>query len=206
MKTLLLLIIYQFVSLHSYCQLDTNSIHTLESILRNEHPNGTLYYTDRLDSGFIKRIRESLKRRKFIGGPTSSNTYATVRLSKKEKKYLDSSLNKFYSNFWQDTLFKNSKRIPVDSMWARIQKQNREFHKNRIRDTTEAALINSIRKEVENANTFQFSPLIYFRNKSIFISFFVRLCGNTCGVDELSFYKLENGIYKKWFLISGGVF
>ena len=149
---------------------------------------------------------ESLKRRKFIGGPTSSNTYDTVRLSKKEKKYLDSSLNELYSNFWQDTLFKNSKRIPVDSMGARIEKQNREFYKNKISDTTQAGSINSIRNQVENANTFQFSPLVYFRSKSIFIFFFVRLCGGTCGVDELSFYKLENGVYKKWFLISGGAF
>ena len=176
MKTLLLLIIFHFVSLHSFCQADTNSINILESILRKEHPNGRLYYTDRLDSEFIKGIKVSLKGRKFIG-QTSSTTFDTVQLSKKEKRYIDSSVTSFYSNFWRDTLFKNSKRIRADSMWTRIEKQNKEFYKNRTKDTTEAASINSIRNQVENANTFQFSPLIYFRNKSIFISFFVRICG-----------------------------
>lgn len=91
-------------------------------------------------------------------------------------------------------------------MWARIEKQNREFYKKRLTDTTEADRLKLLGNQIENANTFQFSPPIYFRNNSIFIFYFIRLCGSLCGVEELSFYRLENGNYKKWFVLTGGVF
>jgi hypothetical protein len=205
MKVSFLLIILQFASFRSFCQVEVNSVSILETILRKEHPNGTLVYTDRLDSGLVKGLRESLKGRLFIG-KTSSTTYDTIQLTRTEKKYLDSSVNGFYSNFWEEALFENSRRIPIDSMWTHIAKRNRESYESRQRDTATKGSINFIRNFVENANTFQFSPPVYFRNKSIFIFFFIRMCGSTCGINELSFYRLENGTYKKWFIISGGAF
>ena len=203
MKTLLLLLIFQFLLLHAFCQVDTNSINILESILRKEHPNGTLFYTDRLDSGLIKRIKESLKRRKFIGR-TSLTTYDTIHLSRKEKRHLISSVNNFYSNIWTDSLFNNSKMIPKDSMWFRITKQNKEFYEQRQKAKSKNN--NYTADMVHNANTFQFSPVIYLRNKSLFIVYYLRLCGGQCGVQEFAFYKLENGEYKKSVIVSGGVF
>lgn len=91
MRPLLFLAICQFVSFDAFCQTDSISISILETILRKEHPGGTLFYTDKLDGSLIDRIKESVKGRKFIGR-TSPTTYATIYLSKAEKKYLDSSV------------------------------------------------------------------------------------------------------------------
>lgn len=205
MKTPFLIIIFHFVSLHAFCQVDLNTINIIETILRKDHPTGTLFYTDRLDSGLIKRIKESLKRRKFIG-QTSPSTYDTIRLSRKEKRHLIVSLNNFYSNIWTDSLFQDSKMIPKDSMWFRITKQNKEFYEQRQKARAKNNLDDYVADMVQNANTFQFSPVIFFRNKSLLVFYYLRLCGGQCGVQEFAFYKLENGEYKKSVIISGGVF
>jgi hypothetical protein len=198
-----LLISFQIISSLAFCQIDSSSIKIVESILRKEHPEGTLYYTDKLDSGLIVRIKGSLQKRKFIGR-INSTTYGKIRLSRKEKRYLDSNINKLYSIRWKDSLFENSRMIPNDSMWAHIDRRNREFSKFARVATTEA--INLVNNRVTFCNTFQFSCPIYFRDRSIFIVFFIRLCGNECGVEELAFYRLEEDMYKKWFIVYGGVF
>jgi hypothetical protein len=175
----------------------------METILRKEHPNGTLYYTDKLDSGTISWIKEYLQKKKFINITRKDNH--RIRLSGKEKEYLDSSINKLYSICWKDSLYENSRSIPVDSMWTHIQKKNREFSKL-ASDAAVAGKTLSINNRVNFSNTFQFTFPIYFRDRSIFLLYFIRLCGGECGVQELAFYKLENGHYEKWISVNWGEF
>jgi hypothetical protein len=141
----------------------------------------------------------------FIG-KSSPEKCDTLLLSIKEKKCLVSTINKLKSYYWKDSLFVNSKRIPADRMWAHIKNQNQKVFRSKSKDTTEAGNIEFINELVDSASTFQFSPLIYFRNKSIFIVYILRLCGGECGDDELAIYRLENGIYKKWFILSSYTF
>lgn len=91
-------------------------------------------------------------------------------------------------------------------MWILIERKNKEFYAQKSFDTSKNEIIKPIGRQVQNANTFQFSPIIYLREKSIFLFYFIRLCGSLCGVYELYFYRLENGKYKKWLLLSGGAF
>lgn len=88
MKTTIFLISFQFIVLFTFCQVDSTSTNILETILRKEQPKGTIYYTDKLDSELISKIKGSLKGRRFIAR-TSVNTNDTVLLTRSEKKHLD---------------------------------------------------------------------------------------------------------------------
>ena len=206
MKALFFLLIFQFVALLAFCQIDSGSIKLLESILRKEHPEGTLYYTDKLDSAQVLYISGYLQKRKFKNLTISKKSVNhKIRLSRKEKKYLDSSVNTLYSICWKDSLFENSKRIPKDSMWAHIQRRNREVYALAM-DSTRPEKIRSVNYRVMYSNTFQFCFPVYFRNRSFFLVYFLRMCGPECGVQELSFYKRENDSYKKWVVVMKGDF
>ena len=186
-------------------QIDSVSKSLLEILLRKQHPTDTLFYTDRLGDWPITRIKEWTRRRIFVGhsGP---NKLETIHLSIKEKMYLDSTVGKLRSYYWLDSLFRDSKRIPVDSMWPRIQAKIKESYQSSLNDTLRTDITKSVGNRVHNANTFQFAPPIYFRNKSICLIYILRLCGGLCGEDELTFYKWEKGSYKKWFLFAGAAF
>jgi hypothetical protein len=205
MRVVIFLICYHFFPQFLFSQIDSATTAIIESILRKEHSEGKLYYTDKLDSNIILEIKHKIKARKYMLNNTLGE-FETIVISKKEKKYIDSILNKTYAYIWSDSLFANSKRIPKDSMWTHIERKNKEFYAQKSFDTSKNEIIKSIGRQVQNANTFQFSPIIYLREKSIFLFYFIRLCGSLCGVYELYFYRLENGKYKKWLLLSGGAF
>ncbi len=204
MKILILLALFQIHTVPTFSQLDSVSKDLMTSLIRNQQPDGTIYYTDKLDDWCISIIKKSLHKRKLIGIGRPMNV-DTLRLSRKEQKYFDSVINKLKFNYWSDSLFPNSKRIPVDSFHSHISQKNREFHQAIARDTSNNS-INFIGKMVSFSNTFQFSPLIYFRNKSLLLFFVLRMCGGDCGIYELNLYKFEDGIYRKWLLINGGAF
>jgi hypothetical protein len=205
MKIIVPLISFQFMFLLTFSQMDSISKDLLETLIREQHPSGTIYYTDRLGDWPLRQIKKLIAGRRFTG-PSTATSYDTVYLSVKEKKYLNASVKKLQSYYWKDSLFQNSKRIPEDSMWAHIQRQNRTFYEKHKTDTSETGTNKWIGGMIANANTFQFSPPIYFRNRSICLVYILRLCHSSCGMEELTFFKMENGRFKRWFLLGGGVF
>lgn len=195
MKNIVLIIISQLILSIAVCQTDTGSIRALETLIRQQHPDGTIFYTDKIDSAIILRIKQSLKGRRFIN-QAISGVYDTIYLTKKEKLHLDSNINSLFSFTWKDNLFQNSKRLPKDSMWARITYEMKKTQALIKSDTAKASIRKHLDEMYKNANTFQFSPLIYFRNKSLFLVYILRFCGGDCGVEELTFYKFQDGKYK----------
>ncbi|MFT3910932.1 MAG: hypothetical protein QM737_16050 [Ferruginibacter sp.] len=167
----------------------------MEKILRRDFKEGTIYYTNRLEDIQIKQIKRALNKRTFVWSKDSKK-YDTLFLTLREKKYLDSAIDKLYKTYWPDSLFTNSRRIPVDSFYSHIENRNKQLSMRK----------DGWKDQVNYSSTFQFSPIIYFRDKSIALFFYVRMCGGLCGVDDLCFYKLENDHYKFWILVYGGAY
>jgi hypothetical protein len=205
MKTLSILICLQIIYCLSFSQVDRKTSLVLEKILRKDHPVGTLVYTDMLDKFAISDMKESLGKKVYIGR-TASLTYDTLKLSKAEVKYVDSILRTLPTLYWQDSIFAESRRIPKDSLWSWISKQNKKSYDDIVKATSDSLRKLANKAWMTNANTFQFSMPIFLRKKTIFFFYYMRICGSLCGVTDLSVYRLENGVYKKWFLISGSVF
>jgi hypothetical protein len=203
MKALFFLLFFQFITCLAFCQIDAGSIKILETILRREYPTGTLYYTDKLDSSIVLWIKENLQKRNLVG-ITRKKIDERIKLTKKEKRYLDSNINTLFSFCWKDSLFENSKRMPNDSMWAHIRRRNREA--TNLAKEAEAAGRKPIYDRVMSSSTFQFSFPVYFRDRSVFLLYFIRMCGSECGHNELAFYRLINGNYERWLLVNGGEF
>lgn len=177
----------------------------MESILRKDHPEGVLVYTDRLDDAVISEMKKSLRKRTYIG-KTALNKSDTLTLSRSEIKYIDSVVSAFPKLFWTHSLFSHSERISRDSLWPRIDKQFKKSYDSLVKATTDFGRQIARREWIKNANTFQFATPIFLRNRTIFIFYYMRLCGSLCGVTDLSVYRLENGAYKRWIVISKGVF
>jgi hypothetical protein len=205
MKNVALTISLTLISLLSFGQLDSLSKNVLKILLRQQHPTGILYYTDKLEKEVITRIKTAVKNQNYFASHRETEN-DTIFLSAAEKKFINSEINKWSKVVWDDSLVKKSTRISVDSMWPRIQRKNRETLEAYYKDTSEAGRAQFIDKLVKNSNTFQFSPIIFLRNKSIFLTYIFRGCGGLCGEYSLAFYKLQNGVYKKWILVMGGVF
>ncbi len=168
-----------------------------------QQPSGTIVYTDQLGEADILSIKDSFKKKYFVG-QLQSNKPVKLVLSKAEHRYVDSVITLLPKLYWQNSLFNNSERIPKDSIWARIDKQHKESADRIVNAKSDSSRNQAISKWIEASNTFQFSVPIFLRNRSIFFFYFKRLCGSQCGTSDLSVYRLENGVYKKWFLIDGG--
>ena len=204
MKTIIaFLISIHLLNVSALCQADSASLKVMEAIFRDEQPKGTLYYVDKLNKDFITLFKDKFRNRKIIG-IVEYNVFDSMLLSGKEMRLIKSGINKLYSFRWNDSLFLNSKRIPGGSMWAHISKRNKEF--SAMARTLPKDQLHITNDRVTYANVFTFSYPIWLRNGSMFILFFYRMCGPECGVNELAVYRLENGVYKKWILIYGGVF
>ena len=202
MKSVCLLSFFIFCINSLYSQVDSISKANLENIVRSINTKGTIVYTDRIDPGVLKRQIKSLYKTKITGisSDTDSNS---ITLTKKERIYLLNELKKCTRPYWKDSVFKKSKRIKLDSaamFTANKQKEVFSFINNpKATDSL---------KKIDygfywECAVFEFSDIIYLRNRSIFLNFCMWYDGHGGAVD-LYFYKLKNGIWKKWILVSGG--
>lgn len=203
MKQFLLLLSFYFVCLPAFCQVDSASLKIMETIFREEQPKGTLFYVDKLNNDFIKLFKDKFRKRKIVGW-IKYTVEDSILLSGKEMRYIKSAINKLSSFRWNDSLFPDSKRIPADSMWQHISKRNREF--SQMVKTLPAEELRKVKGRDIFSNVFIFYWPVWLRDRSIFILFFYRMCGRECGINDLALYRLENGVYKKWMVIYGGVF
>ncbi len=87
---------------------------------------------------------------------------------------------------------------------------------------TQSILVNDISegfKEIENFKNnpnctpikgykyvFTFSKPIYIRNETISLVCISAMCGGSCGINDISFYRKKDGKWEKWIKIGGGIF
>lgn len=207
MKTLIICLTYQILTLSLYGQLDSTSKSFLFDILRQEPGSDTITYTDRIKPISIPSFSKILKNNKIPAFEISTQKKVEFVLTRKEKKYLQKELKLLDEIKWADSIFNPSRMISLDKMWEYISRRRREYSeiytfKHSQSDT------NYINKQgwVQYCSIFQFSKPIFLRDNSIVIFYFLRLCGNECGVEDFSIYKKQDGQYKQWLRISGGVF
>ena len=195
MRCLLLNITFQAIALSAFPQLDSANKSFVYTILRREPGSDSIRYTDQIKAVTDFSFTENFKNSSIIGYDFSKKSKVNIKLSKKENAQLRKELRNFYGVRWRDSLFTNSRMIPADSMWSTISKGIRF-----------AFAVNPNADYMSYSTVFQFSKPIFLRNRSIAIFYFLRLCSSQCGVEDFSVYKLDNGEYKRWLILSGRAF
>jgi hypothetical protein len=209
MKLLIIYLALQIITCHVCAQLDSASRQWVYQILKQEPESDTITHTDKLHNHGIELIKQSFQYDTIWGWEKGERSKEWLILSKSEKTYVKRSANKMRQLKQDCPLFPGCRMIAEDSMWSYITKRNREFwqfyfRKVKSGDTTD--LDKSLDSRVGYCNVFQFSPPIFLRNKTLVIFYYLRMCGSECGLQDLSVYRLENGEYKRWLFVDGGVF
>jgi hypothetical protein len=201
MKPLILIIFLFSITQIVYSQVDSISKINLETIIRSINPKGTIVYTNRVSEGVLSKHFRYLRRKK-INGISSDTKKNSISLTKQERAYLLSQLQKCFSSYWKDSLFAKSKLIELDSTSSFSVKKHKEIYELR-----NSKYGDSLRKLYSGLNweaaVFSFSDIIYLRNKSIFLNYCMWYDGHG-GAEDLYFYRKVNGVWKKWILVSGG--
>ena len=207
MKTLLLYPFFQIVTLSVFSQLDSSTTKFIYNVLRKEPGSDTITYTDKLMSVTTPLIPTMLQTSKIVGYDVSTQKKTELSLSKSEKKQLLQDASTMDKIIWDELLFPNSKMIPVDSLWPYISKRQNEISKIIHAKVDQAGSNRSANIDrASYCSVFQFSKPIFLRKGTIAIFYFLRICGSECGIEDLSVYKLQDGLYKRWLIVGGGVF
>ena len=208
MKTFLIILVTQIQASVVLGQIDSASKALLFDLIQNEQRNDQITYTERISEKIIQKLKHFLGGQAIVGEAPFA-VKVTLSLDKTDQYYLRTKLNGFQKLIWDDNLFPNSNRIPVDSMWGHISKRNEEFmkiYRTAVENHDTTITNHRVNEWVKYTNTLQFAPPIYLKNKRVVIFYLLRLCGSECGIEELAAYRWNNGQYKKWFNIAGGAF
>jgi hypothetical protein len=208
MKLGLLLLLGFICSLLAIGQPNTNNIAIIKYLLENEDLNQHFAYTDRLDDFTIKYLKSHLGQGD-ITGYINSNDRIELKLKRDDRRKLHKILRNLHYPIFYKGDFSNATFLSVDSLWKYISSRKLEIfriYKDSLNDKNSDAYKRYEVLRFEYPKVFQFSPLIRLDNNRILIFYFRKLCGSDCGFEDLSVYRLENGIYKKWFMISGAVY
>jgi hypothetical protein len=159
---------------------------------------GTIHYASHCRDRVLSREMKELSQEVIVNELRSDS----IRLSAKERRYLLRQLKKPENIELPDNLFPDSKRVEPDSLEEFVVRQNQ-----RIRDSLMASGNPKARDEYYSGKTlylpFYFTRPIYLRNRSIILFHFMWRFRNG-GSHDLSFYRKENGKWKRWISISGG--
>lgn len=179
MKLLITTLFISFLVIHANGQ---NSNQLLGYVI---HKNSLKDYHNvivaELDSSIVKFTLRNLKsdKRMFKSIDTSS---AKISLTSKEKKFLINSLEKQFDEDWTKEDFGNIEVIK--------QSQVKEY----------------IKENKQNGFIYISAP-VFIRDNSIALVFFANFHGEMGdGINNLAFYKLENGSWKKWITIEAGIY
>lgn len=187
-------------------QTDSVSLNFIHSVLRAEQANGTILYSDKISKHLPTNIYSQLLNKDSISGldvlDYRDGRWVSLKLSAEDKKDIRIILQKTNTWQWKDNLFENSRRMPADSVQSYLRKHLITYIEDRKRSDS----LGTARTVSRYVNVFMFAPPIYLNNRKFVLFYFWRDCGSDCGVDELCVYRLENGVYKKWILLSGGAF
>lgn len=137
-----------------------------------------------LPSAFVESILRQLKSNKKVF-KSIDYSKTEIHLSSKEKKFIVDSFTAHAKVEWTNEDFAN---ITV-------------IKENQIRDYI---------IENKKGGYIYISAPIFIRNNSVALIFFVHIYGdlnaNGGGINDFSFYKLENGSWKKWITLEAGIY
>lgn len=166
----------------------------IEAIIRAKQDTAHIFYYDSVATSYrIDDIKTNLANRtiKSLCKDTTANN--SITLTKAEQKYIFNQLDSLCNLVWTTNLFTNSKRVSHDSLGTIVFKEIEKA--NRLGWEAKSG------KQI-----WEFTNPIFLRQNSIFLLFTLYICGGECGRDELCFYKNINGNWKKWIVVSSGVF
>jgi hypothetical protein len=165
-----------------------------------------LVYTDRIPDDAFRHIKENLNKRMYYDVATKKKV--AFRFTRSEKQYIQQQLTLCRKPYWPDSLFDDSKMIPLDSFYQHYRtKQNAKRRIFRLIDTPgySREFRSAILKELRHRSwVVMFSRPIYLRNKTLAVLFLEPRCGTDCGYNELAVYQKNNGNWEKWIIIFNG--
>jgi hypothetical protein len=199
--TLIFLIVF---SSSLFGQDNNDGLTIIEKWIRGFQPSGQIVYTNKLDNWAVDQMNKGISERKISGVDLDSKQ--TIKLTKREQKYLFQKIELLRTNIWKDSLFLNSERIELDTVMKYIEDVRKGFLKiDPLLCDTLVTL--AMQKNRINTNVFTFSKPIFIRDNSICLIFTTFTCGKQCGKAELTFYRLwHNREWIKYIVASAGIF
>ena len=185
-----------FLSTFVYGQTDTLILKIAVS-----RPNRQIVYTDKVERSIIDYAIQQVGEKRHFKGILKTDNLHSLNLTKEEQKYLIDQLKKNELNIWQDSLFHDSRCIPIDSIWTFLEKQKEEY-KNQQNSVKKSEDI--LQLDQNKPCVFTFTKPIYFRDNSFCLLYRRKLFGKVRGNQELCFYKMDGGVWTKWIWVSGG--
>ncbi len=179
--------------------LEANSKTFVYKVIKQQPGSDTITYTDRIKPIAMPSLEKILQKDRIPCYDIAGHRKTVFVPSATERKQILNATKDITKISWEDSLFSNSREISVDSMWSYIS--NRQKALSFSSNST-----NNINNIVSYCSIFQFSKPIFMRNNTIAIFYFMRLCGSSCGVEDLSIYKFQNGTYERWLVIKGADF
>jgi hypothetical protein len=137
-----------------------------------------------------------------ITGKTADTKSNNITLTRQEKKYISQQLDKFCKSYWKENLFPGSRLISEENLWPYFKNVYQEYSENLSNPNNSAIDKSNLLKNYQQPGVFEFSAPIFLRNNSLCLIYLRSLCGNPCGYGELSIYRLENGNWNKWIVVS----
>ena len=171
----------------------------VEMMIRNIQPEGKIVYTNKL---IPERIDFACKvlGQDVIAGPDGAAGRNSIILSKTEKKLLIQALRDNLNLNLNDNLFRGSKMVKSEYLPGYFRKYYQDFSEKLTDPYIDHKAQANIMKMYKRPIVFAFTMPVYIRNKSICVSYISYRCGNSCGYDELSFYKKTNDEWTKYIV------
>lgn len=181
-----------------------NNDTTVLKVFINQNQDKNIAYIDKTIGW--ERIQKSLDRWKNSSDSIKLKQKTSIALTDADYYSILEQIDKYKNFVWGDSLFVNSKRVLLDSMYSYLDNEFKLNYKKYNSNTLDkdTAAIKNFQKYVPWV--FGFSKPIYLREETLCLYYSMAMCGQLCGHDEVSFYKKENGKWTKWFGIGSGVY
>lgn len=193
------------ICISAFGQSDQQDTVILLNAFRAFYRSGQIVYVDTVENcGFAtERLKQAIKKGKLTAiGKTRKDNF--IKLNRSERKYLLEQIK--IKTIWDDNLFCDSKRICVDSLWTYLKKEKTKYYEELNRSTLKKDSLTYNKLKYKYPYVFSFKKPIFLKDKTICLISFTALCGNDCGRAEISFYKIQNNEWKKWFVFAAGAF
>jgi len=199
MKNTLAFVVLSFIFLAASQPMEEDC-RLVEKVIRNIQPEGKIVYTNKL---IPERIDFACKvlGQDVIAGSDGAAGRNSIILTKNEKKYLINALRENLNLNLSDNLFRGSKMVKSEYLPGYFKKYYQDFSEKLTDPYIDHKTQANIMKMYKRPIVFAFTMPAYIRKKSLFVSYISYRCGNSCGHDELSFYKKENNDWTKYIVV-----
>lgn len=185
----------------TFGQSDRSELNFLEQLIRQSQPEGQIIYTDKISKGEHDRIKSRIKKTTIYDISTNRNQ-KWITLTRKEKIYIFEQLEIINKPFWKENLFPESRLIKDDEVNSYLKKTTQDYLENYNNPNNTGTDRMTMVKNYQKPAVFKFAKPVYLRNRTLCLIYSSFICGNPCGFDELSFYKIENNTWTKWVVVS----